>query len=357
MDKLTHYFPEDIRLIRWIEDKMHLAKYNLSLSGLEEPDFASMGVDTSLESMRREARDAGAYFKEILADLYGYERNEVFLTTGGSEAIFLISLLARAEGMTVFTGLPEYEPIFNVPQNMGNPVESYPFSSLPSRISAKSGNKAAFLSNPNNPIGNLHSGEFLSEIRDSVGKTGFTYVDEAFLEFVMQEKPKSVYDGMPDLMINGSLTKFYGFSGMRVGWIVADAEKLKKLNVIRTITGTRNPSYPLWIAGQCLLNRHRFQERSRKIVEPNLKILSSIVESHEGIGWQVPHHAPFGLVRYSRKIDSEVLCNIALEKYGLFLDPGDFFGEPGSFRVCFTSRPDVFAESMEVFTRFIEREL
>ncbi len=354
---MTSSFPEDIRLIRWIEDKGHLAKYNLSLSGLEEPDFASMGVDTSLEGMRREASDPGAYFKEILSSLYGYESNEVFLTTGGSEAIFLISLLARSEKMTVFTGIPEYEPIFNVPRNMGNPVESYHYSILPSRISAKSGNKAAFLSNPNNPLGSLHSAEYLSEVRDSIGRNGFVYVDEAFLEFVMQEKPRSVYDGTPDLMINGSLTKFYGFSGMRVGWIVADAGKLSKLRVIRTITGTRNPSYPLWIAGQCLLNRKRFQDRARMIVDPNLKILSSIVESHDGISWERPQHAPFGLIRYSKKIDSERLCNLALEKYGLFLDPGDYFGEPGSFRICFTSRPDEFAQSMEVFTRFIEMEL
>lgn len=350
-------FPEDIRLIRWIEDKMHLAKYNLSLSGLDEPDFASMGIDTSLESMKREASDTAGYFKKILCDLYGYDMNDVFLTTGGSEAIFLISLLSKAYGMRVFTGIPEYEPIFNVPRNMGNPVESYQYRELPSSISTKSGRKAVFLSNPNNPLGNLHSGNYLAELSESVGKNGLVYVDEAFLEFVMEEKPHSVYDGNPDLIINGSLTKFYGFSGMRVGWIVADREKIQKLNIIRTITGTRNPSYPLWIAGQCLLNRKKFQERSRKIVQPNLKILSSVVETHESISWDMPHHAPFGLVRYTKNVDSQNLCDLALEKYGLFLDPGDYFGEPRSFRICFTGNPLKFAEAMDVFTRFVENEL
>jgi aspartate/methionine/tyrosine aminotransferase len=350
-------FPEDIRLLRWIEDKMHLATYNLSLSGLPEPDFKSMGVDTSLEDMKREAGNPEEYFRNILSDLYGYDPREIFLTTGGSEAIFLISLLAKSLDAEVFTGVPEYEPIFNVPANMGVRTTTAPFNKLPHVLSAAHERKAVFMSNPNNPLGSLHDRGYLKQIRGSVSTGDFVYVDEAFLEFALEDHPHSVYDGEPDLMVNGSMTKFYGFSGMRVGWIVTTPERIRILDRLRDVTGTRNPSYPLWIAGQCLLNRKRFQERARSVVEPNLRVLSAVVQSSPALSWIPPGHAPFALIRYSGNIDSVDLCTTALEKYGLFLDPGDYFGQPNSFRLCFTGAPDEFKKAMEVFSGFVSETL
>lgn len=336
---------------------MHLARYNLSLSGLPEPDFQSMGVNTSLEDMKREASSPDQYFKNILSDLYGYNPEEIFLTTGGSEAIFLISLMARSMETSVYTGVPEYEPIFNVPSNMGVRTATAAFDKLPEVLSSNKGKKAVFMSNPNNPLGNLHKPEYLKEIRGSISSGDFVYVDEAFLEFTLKDRPESVYDGNADLMVNGSMTKFYGFSGMRVGWIVTSPEKIRVLDRLRDITGTRNPSYPLWIAGQCLLNRKRFQERARSVVEPNLRVLSGVMKNLPALSWEQPRHAPFALIKYSGNMESEKLCTIALEKYGIFLDPGDYFGQPGSFRLCFTGAPDEFKESMDVFSGFVRETL
>lgn len=354
---MTGAFPEDIRLIRWIEDNLRRARYNLSMSGLPEPDFKAMGVDTSLESMKSQAPDPARYFTEVLSELYGYDKKEIFLTTGGSEAIFLLSLLAKSMDSAVFTGIPEYEPIFNVPRNMGCNVRMSHFSTLPDEVSRYDGRRSVFLSNPNNPMGNSYSGGYIETLKESVSRDGFLYVDEAFIEFRLETRPKSVYDGSPNLVVNGSLTKFYGFSGMRVGWIVTDSEKLRTLNVIRTITGTRNPDYPLWIAAQCLLNRNKFQERAKSIIEPNLRSLSRVIDKSGKISWEVPRDAPYALLRYDGGMDSQKLCNIALDRYGLFLDPGDYFGQPNSFRVCFTSKPSEFAESMDVFRKFIDEVL
>ena len=307
--------------------------------------------------MKREAGNPEEYFRNILSDLYSYDPREIFLTTGGSEAIFLISLLAKSLDAEVFTGVPEYEPIFNVPANMGVRTTTAPFNKLPHVLSAAHERKAVFMSNPNNPLGSLHDRGYLKQIRGSVSTGDFVYVDEAFLEFALEDHPHSVYDGEPDLMVNGSMTKFYGFSGMRVGWIVTMPERIRILDRLRDVTGTRNPSYPLWIAGQCLLNRKRFQERARSVVEPNLRVLSAVVQSSPALSWIPPGHAPFALIRYSGNIDSVDLCTTALEKYGLFLDPGDYFGQPNSFRLCFTGAPDEFKKSMEVFSGFVSETL
>ena len=350
-------FPKEEKLIRWIVDNIHRAKYNLSLSGLDEPDFASMGVDTSFEHMKKEAPDPEAYFTEILSGLYGYDKGEIFTTTGGSEAIFLISMYAKSREMTVFTGLPEYEPLFNVPYNMGIRTVSRTFRGLQETVSSHEGRKAVFMSNPNNPSGSLHNREYTNGLLESLRSEDLFYTDEAFLEFTFPDRPRSFRDGEENTMINGSLTKFYGFGGMRAGWIVATKEKLKVLDLIRNISGGQNSNYSLFIAGQCLLNRKKFQDRARRIVEPNLALLTKTMNELPVLSWDIPRDAPFALIRYNKDVSSQRICDIALDKYGLFLDPGDYFGEANSFRLCFTRRPESFKESMEVFGRFVQENL
>jgi aspartate/methionine/tyrosine aminotransferase len=46
---------------------------------------------------------------------------------------------------------------------------------------------------------------------------------------------------------------------------------------------------------------------------------------------------PFCLVHYKSGLDSVTLANALLKKKGVLVSPGDFFGAPRAFRLCFTS--------------------
>lgn len=348
-------YPMEQKLIRWIEDHYSLAKHNLSSSGLPEPDFGSLGISTSLEEMKRERTEPGEFFKERLCRLYGFPAENVFLTTGGSESISLMSMVAKAEHLPVFTGLPEYEPIFNVPQNMEIDTITAPYAMLEEKMSRKTGNKAFFFSNPNNPTGNLHDPEFLTGLRERQFRNGgFMYADEAFLEFTFRDRPESFYENSPEIIINGSMTKFYGFSGLRVGWIVAPAEVVRMLRDLRNITGIRNPEFPLWIAGQFLDRRDWFMKRARRILEPNLEYLRSYMAGHDSLQWDEPGSGSYGLVRYSYGLSSEEFCRGALEKEKILICPGDYFGVEKSFRLCFTEEPEKFRETMDALDSYVK---
>lgn len=343
------------RLIHWIEDHWESTKFNLSSSGFSEPDLEEMGVDTSFENMKKNANSPADYFKDELCSLYGFPRENVFLTTGGSESIGLLSLVAKIRKLPVFIGLPEYEPIFNVPHNLGNETHTATFDGLETLMEKMHGNKAFFFSNPNNPMGSLHNREFLQSIRErQFGKGGFMYADEAFLEFAFQKKPESFYEDSDEIMINGSMTKFYGFSNFRVGWIVGPRETVSTLRDLRNVTGIRNPEYPLWIAAQFLSNRNRFIEKARRIMEPNLALLRKFISEHEELSWKEPEHAAFALIRYSYDMDSEDFCKGAFDREKVLIGPGDFFGSPESFRLCFTDEPDNFAESLNALDSYLK---
>ncbi len=348
-------YPMEQKLIRWIEDHYTQAKHNLSSSGLEEPDFGILGINTSLEDMKKDHIDPKSFIKERLCKLYGFPEENIFLTTGGSESISLLSMVAQAKHLPVFIGQPEYEPIFNVPQNMGLDTVLAPFQNIEEKMAARSGLKAFFFSNPNNPTGNLHDPEFLKGIRErQFRKGGFMYADEAFLEFTFRKRPNSFYENSPEIIINGSMTKFYGFSGLRVGWIVAPPEIVRVLRDLRNITGIRNPEFPLWIAGQFLDRRDWFTKRARSILEPNLEYLRSYMKGHGDLQWEEPRSGSYCLVRYSYDISSEEFCQGALEKEKILICPGDYFGAGKSFRLCFTEQPQKFRETLDALDSYLK---
>lgn len=348
-------YPMEQKLIRWIEDHYAQAIHNLSSSGLEEADFSSVGINTSLEDMQREKIDARQFFKERLCRLYGFPEENVFLTTGGSESISLLSMVAKAKHLPVFIGLPEYEPIFNVPQNMEMDTILAPFDKIEEMMSSRPGKKAFFFSNPNNPTGSLHDPEFIRGIRERQFRNGgFMYADEAFLEFTFQERPKSFYEDSPEVVINGSMTKFYGFSGLRVGWIVAPPDIVRTLRDLRNITGIRNPEFPLWIAGQFLDKRSWFMKRARDILEPNLQYLRNYMASHGELHWDEPRSGSYGLIKYTFGMKSEDFCRGALEKEKILICPGDYFGTERSFRLCCTEKPGKFRETLDALDSYLK---
>ncbi len=346
--------PEPQQLIRWIEDHWKGTVHNLSASGLPEPELSDLGIDTSFEHMKKDVPDTAEFFRNELCDLYGFEPENVFLTTGGSESIGLLSLLAKFRDLPVYIGLPEYEPIFNTPANLGIETHTAPFEQLESMMEKRSRPKALFFSNPNNPLGNLHSGDFLQGLRERQFRNGgFMYADEAFLEFTFQKKPESFFDNTEETLVNGSMTKFYGFSGFRVGWITASTEVVKTLRDIRNLTGIRNPEYPLWIAGQFLQKREKFIERARNILEPNLDYLRKFISEHDSLSWTEPMHASYALVRYDHGMSSEEFCKGAYDKEKILIGPGKYFGAEGTFRLCFTEEPGKFRESLGALDSYL----
>lgn len=347
--------PQPERLIRWIEDHWVGTKYHLSSSGFQEPSLEEMGIDTSFQKMKG-VKDLQGMFREELCSIYGFDPENVFITTGGSESIGLLSLLAKFRKLPVFIGLPEYEPIFNVPYNFGLNTHTSTFESVEGEMERVDGEKAFFFSNPNNPMGSLHSREFLQSIRERQFRNGgFMYADEAFLEFTLQDKLKSFYEDSDEIIINGSMTKFYGFSNFRVGWIVGPKPVMDTLRNIRNMTGIRNPEYPLWIATQFLSNRKKFMERARRIMTPNLDLLRKFMSEHDELSWAEPKHAAFALIKYSHSMDSEEFCRKAFQEEKIMIGPGDYFGAPRSFRLCFTDEPESFARSLGALESFLKK--
>ncbi|MEB2309289.1 MAG: threonine-phosphate decarboxylase CobD [Candidatus Brocadiaceae bacterium] len=88
-----------------------------------------------------------------------------------------------------------------------------------------------FLCNPNNPTGQLIQKDTIVKMAKQHPDIIFV-VDEAFVDFLDSPEKYSVIDdvgAMGNLIVVRSLTKFYGFPGIRIGYLAAHADLIKKM--------------------------------------------------------------------------------------------------------------------------------
>jgi cobyric acid synthase CobQ/L-threonine-O-3-phosphate decarboxylase len=118
-----------------------------------------------------------------------------------------------------------------------------------------------FLGRPNNPTGHLWAPEPLLELAAACPDAWFV-VDETFLDFVPGAVSLAAAQA-PNLVVLRSLTKFYAFPGLRVGYAVAAPEVADRLRrqIPDWSVGTLAQQ-----AGIAALADRAYAERSREVV-------------------------------------------------------------------------------------------
>jgi len=335
-------------LFDWILSQGPTSEYNLTASGLSEPDLQAMGIDTSFEKFAAEKDEHERIFVDEVARLYRVEPENVTLTNGGSEAIFLAYSVLGANGRATVP-LPNYPPMFTVPRSLGMQVQS----SLTARTST-SGSMLG-LTDPNNPTGRTLEEDTLESLVDTAKKSGATiYINETYKEFAFPERSSTRFGQASNVVTSNTMTKFFGLGRFRVGWILADKGKTRRLLYAKWAVSGHDSSYSLWIATQVLRKRPRFVERARQIYSRNLKLVRKFLEETEGVSAKLGA-APFCLVHYKGESDSVVFAHEVLDKTGVLIAPGDFFGAPGTFRMCFTTDEGTLQRGLATLSEFFNK--
>ncbi len=337
--------PADDRLFSWILGLGPRSKYNLTSSGLTEPDLSAMGVDTSFESFAAERVDHERRFSEEVAGLYKVEPENVLATNGASEAIFLV-YSALGEGRRAAVPLPNYGPMFSVPKALGMKVGNV----LPA--STARGTIFGF-TDPNNPTGQSLDSDVLERLGASSSKgNAAIFINETYGEFTFPHSPSTHFGRVANLVVCNTMTKFYGLGRLRVGWVVADRGSIRKLQFAKWAVSGHDSEYSLWIAAQVLRKRQKFVDRARRVTSRNVRLVRKFLAETDGVSTELGA-APFCLVRYNGSQSSLALTKAIFEKTGVLVAPGDFFGAPRAFRLCFTAEEATLRPGLEALSDFL----
>lgn len=198
-----------------------------AVKGIQDKIFA-YGHSAGLESYRRKLV---GYYQSVGIDLT-YEN--LIITNGGSEAIFMALSICLDEGDEVLIPEPFYAnyngfaveagvQVRTIPSSIENNFALPPIEEFDRHITPRT--KAILICNPNNPTGYLYSQDELEQLRDIVLKHDmFLICDEVYREFCYDGAKH--FSGMnlkgaeQNVIMIDSVSKRYSMCGVRLGALV-----------------------------------------------------------------------------------------------------------------------------------------
>ncbi len=196
-----------------------------------------------------------------------------------------------------------------------------------------------FLSNPNNPTGQVLREAELAEIARLAGRVGvYLLVDEAYagLEWSGGRVPAAA--GFYERAITtGSVSKGLGLQGLRTGWLICREPRV----IFDAVVLRENTSEIMNILGEAIaeiaLRPHRLGpalERARADGREKLARLNAFIDGRPELSWIPPPAGLIGLCRLHLPIDGETLARrLLLPPYRTFLIPGSAYGCPQHIRL------------------------
>lgn len=209
-------------------------------------------------------------------------------TSGAAEAIaLLMHEHAQTQGRKrIGIPSPAYGAFSGLAELLGIPAETYGYE--PGRGWAPDPDKildlskrctALVVTNPHNPTGHVVSLEFLKQVAGELAAhDGILIVDEVFR---VRGETRSTMGLGPNVVVIGSLSKTYGLPGLRLGWIAADEERLKRFRTVQQYL-TLTLSAMTVELGAAILQRPKQFSRANLIRE-NRKILVAWAKSHPAV--------------------------------------------------------------------------
>lgn len=179
--------------------------------------------------------------KKSISNYENINIKNIILGNGASEVIFNISkALMPKKGLLIAPTFSEYEESL---QSVDCKIDYYKlkdnFIMEPDILNAIDDNMdILFICNPNNPTGFLSEKPLLIKIVEKCEKTKTVVViDESFLDFLEDKDNYSVINltnKYKNLIVVKSLTKFFAFPGIRIGYGITNNEEYK--NKVEKIT-------------------------------------------------------------------------------------------------------------------------
>jgi aspartate/methionine/tyrosine aminotransferase len=333
------------------------ARFNLATSGVAP--FPLRKLPVNLETLEINGDNSYGYapLQKAIAVHHGVDPDCIVEAAGTSMANHLAMAAIIEPGDEVLIEHPTYGPILDVAQYLHANVIRFPriketgwavdVGAILHNITPKT--RLIVITNLHNPTSALTPDSVLREIGDIARSIGaFVLVDEVYLDAVYQRTPRTSFHLGPEFVVTSSLTKVYGVSGLRCGWILARPDlawKMRRLNDLYSATPV-HPGELLSVAAFKHLNLLR--EKARRIVEADRKFLRDFLAQEPALSavWTDWGTTSFVQLVHSRGSDADIFLEHLRAKFDTSAVPGRFFEMPDHFRIGMGVNTEMFAEGL-----------
>ncbi len=307
--------------------------------------------------------------RQRISNLYeGADENNVLVTSGSSEAIFLSAVLTVSKGDRVVMMTPNYLSFNGVAKALGANVDYVPLlkkekwewdlDCLHEVVSNKT--KVISICNPNNPTGsilNLEQMLKIVEIADRVG--AYLLVDEVYIGAELGTKQTKSFLGMYEkTIVTSGLSKSYAHPGLRIGWIVSEKSIVEEAWAIKDYTTIASSSLSQHIAAKVLEPEtiSKLRSRTKVLLNKNLETFSKwVLPFSNHLSFLKPEAGGFAFVEYDMDINSTDLVHDLRKNEGVFIVPGDSFGMDRYFRIGLGHESTGFSKGLDLLSKGLTR--
>jgi aspartate/methionine/tyrosine aminotransferase len=340
-------------------DYMHWAKmfskarYNLATSGVGPFPLKELPFDLTQLEINGPSTYGYAPLQNALARKDGVDPECVVAAAGTSMANHLAMATLLDDGDEVLIETPAYELLVSTALYFTPNVKRFPrreedaYRLDPAEVAraVSPQTRLIVLTNLHNPSSAVASEDDLKavgEIARSVGAR--VLVDEVYLDAIYENTPRSSFHYGPQFVVTNSLTKVYGLSGLRCGWILAEPDLARAMCRLNDLFGSI-PAFPAeQLSVSALENLAMIRDRARRVVETDRKALDEFLDRHPEL------HAPgtlWGTTSFIRfRGDVEALLKNLRSEQETTVVSGRFFDSPQHFRLGMGVNADMFGEGL-----------
>jgi aspartate/methionine/tyrosine aminotransferase len=317
-----------------------VAKFNLATSGLGNLKLRELRV--SLDDL--EITNGGYGYKPLIQSIaarYRVDPESVVTAAGTTFANHLAMAALFEPGDEILFEQPAYEPMLAAAQYLGANVRRFVRrfderfridpESLESVVSPET--RLIVLTNLHNPSGLLISEAELKQIGEIARGVGArVLVDEVYMETLFEDSPRTAFHLGNEFVVTSSLTKAFGLSGLRCGWIFAEPELAKRMWLLNDLFASTPVHSGERLSVVAMQQLGEIGAHAKELLDRNRKLLNEFLDTREDLEVVRPE---FGTVMFPRvrSNSSEELCQLLREKYETTVVPGKFFEMPEHFRL------------------------
>jgi aspartate/methionine/tyrosine aminotransferase len=344
------------------------------------------------EAIALDGRNESGYAPliEAIADRYGVHPAQVTPAQGTSGANFLVCAALLEPGDDVLVERPGYDPLLGAPRLLGARVVRFErdfadgFALDPDRVrrAMTPRTRLIIITSPHNPTGVIADTAALDEVGRLAAAAGaHVLVDEVYLDAavaVAEEVRHSLHlqpdatgeyrpaAGHPSVapsvgrtqsrtaagrgevfLTTSSLTKSYGLSGLRCGWVLSSPAVAERLRRARDVVDGIGSIVTERLATLAFAQLDRLIARSTALLAVNGPLALTFLRARPELVVVEPRGGTVAFPRLRDVADSSRFAERLMNERETAIVPGRFFEAPAHFRVGFGGATDVLGGGLD----------
>lgn len=367
--KLRRFLMEE-----WLASHKDTCRYNLGESGMPDItigqllDRCGAAIDALSGIVLKDHDTQGTFrLRKAISETYSQQwitPETVTVTTGTSEALFILFNLILAQRNGVVAPFPAFQALTEVPRALGADLRYYDLThengflpdpdNICSLIDDNTG--IVIINTPHNPSGVLFPDNYAETVIEKAAFHGAVVLaDEHYRYLPVGSNPPLISLAREDgsVIATGSITKCFGVIGLRTGWIIAPPSLISQARDFRDyLTHTLSPASD-YLASLTLEHADEFISPARHTIIQNRDALIKMAASCPELSLVNPDAGIVCFPKYNMSLSSDEFTAGLLERYGVFVLPGSSFEIDKHIRINLGQPPDLFREAVAYIHSYI----